>query len=56
MKSWKTNLFAGLIMVSQIGGALGLPPKVVQAATAICTIGGLAAAKDNNVTGGTKQQ
>lgn len=56
MKNWKTSLAGILIVVSQFGGIMGIPPKAVQAVTTICVAGGLIAAKDNNVTGGTTQQ
>lgn len=56
-KSWKTTL-AGLIT---IGVYIGMTTGVItqEVATAIQTIAvavGLAAAKDSNVTGGTKEQ
>lgn len=56
MKNWETSLAGGLIFISKMGGLLGLPPKVVQVTTGICVAAGLAAAKDSDVTGGTRQQ
>lgn len=56
MKNWKTNLAAGLILLSQVGGLLGLPPKVVAVTSAIVAAAGLGAAKDGDVTGGTRKQ
>lgn len=56
MKNWKTSLAGALITISQIGGLLGLPPKVVQISTGICVAAGLVAAKDHDVTGGTTPQ
>lgn len=54
-KSWKTTL-AGLIAVaSYVLPLVGvpIPPEVTQGVLAVAVGGGLIAAKDANVTGGT---
>lgn len=56
MRNWKTTLAGVLVAVATMGGALGLPPKVVQVATGIAVAAGLLGAKDHDVTGGTRQQ
>jgi hypothetical protein len=57
MKSWKTTLVA--ILTALTGAAVALHYISSDTAAAIATILvslGFVAAKDNNVTGGTKQQ
>ncbi len=56
MKNWKTSLAGLLIVASQVGGALGLPPKVVAVSSALVAAYGFGAAKDKDVTGGTRTQ
>jgi hypothetical protein len=56
VKNWKTSLAGILIAIVQVGGVLGLPPKVVQVATVLSAAGGFVAAKDGDVTGGTRKQ
>jgi hypothetical protein len=50
-KNWKTSLAGILIGISQVGGVMGLPPKIVNLTTDICVVGGLITAKDHDVTG-----
>ena len=53
LKNWQTSLCGIIVFVSLVGGELGLPPRLVKAATTIATAYGLLAAKQQNVTGGT---
>lgn len=53
LKNWQTSIAGLIVFVALVGGELGLPPKVVSAATTIATAYGLLAAKQANVTGGT---
>ena len=57
MKNWKTTLAA--VIVALIGAAAAMEyitPDVAGAITTIAVSIGLIAAKDSDVTGGTKQQ
>jgi hypothetical protein len=54
--NWKTGICGVLIAISQVGGLFGLPPKIIQATTAVCAATGLIASKDHDVTGGTRPQ
>jgi hypothetical protein len=56
MKNWKTTLAAIIVAIATGGDLMGLPPKVVRIAQGVAIAGGLAVAKDHNVTGGTVPQ
>lgn len=58
--SWKTAL-AGIVVIGMQIASIWAPglmgsPKVMQSVQMISVAAGLLAAKDSNVTGGTKQQ
>lgn len=60
MINWKTTV-AGIIAIGLQIASIWAPgvmgnPKVIQSIQIASLAGGLVAAKDNNVTGGTKQQ
>ena len=56
LKNWQPTLAAAIVAVAQVGGQIGIPPKIVNWATIIAIVFGLMSAKQQSVTGGTTFQ
>ena len=54
MKNWKTFLSSVCLAISLQGDTLGLPPKIVKVATTVSVLLFGSAAKDKDVTGGSR--